>query len=347
MGCRVIAWEPVPLFQSFIRYNLQLNNVSHLVELRGCILSDKDGLKQDMQVPTTGVWGTASVSGINQNPTGFHQKIPVTSERLDSVVKEDVLLLKLDVEGYEPFVFRGLKAFMYQNSRGTIKRKVDNIIMEYSPGIAERIYPSLDLLEETPLMLATILAWGFKIGHLEDTYGKGGHVLWDHAIPSLREVSIDHLLYDIDDAKKYQDLKMGCPKPWDLMNAIGHQGCNMSPIDLHPKSFHSLFNYNTNIWAVATASNSSSLLSLKGQAALFDIDQDASRTWVSKANPTMGSGSRMCGYLEPKDLVLNRCSCSSISIDLFKNESREYKLCQDAEKVISALAEKGELPFKP
>lgn len=344
LGCRVIAWEPVPLFRSLIQYNLQLNNVSHLVELRGTILSDKDGETKDMQVPTSGILGTASVQGFNQNPEIKFQTIQVLSERLDTVVSEDVLFLKLDVEGFEPFVFRGLKGFMYQNSTGTIKRKVDNIVMEYSPGITSRMYPTLDLLEETPQMLATLIAWGFTIGHLEDTYGKGGHIFWDQAIPALREVTLDHLQYDIDDAKKYKSLQMGCPKSFELMNVLEVQGCNLSPEDLHPKSFHSLFAYNTNIWAVSSTSSSLPLLRLNGEAALFDISQDASRTWASKAHPDMGSGSRMCEYLEPKVLVRNRCRCSSHRMD---PSSRDFKLCNDAEKIVNGIAKKGLLPFKP
>jgi hypothetical protein len=47
---RVIAWEPVPLFRAFIHYNLQLNNVSHLVELRAKIAGPEDGLKLNMEV---------------------------------------------------------------------------------------------------------------------------------------------------------------------------------------------------------------------------------------------------------------------------------------------------------
>jgi FkbM family methyltransferase len=347
LGCRVIAWEPVPLFRSLIKYNLQLNNVSHLVELRGMILSDKDGEIKDMQVPTSGIWGTASVEGINRNPQGTYQKIQVVSERLDTVVKEDVLMMKLDVEGFEPYVFRGLKGFMYQNSRGTIKRKVDNIIMEYSPGIAKNMYPVIDVLEETPQMLATILSWGFKVGHLEDTYGKGGHVFWDHAIPALREVTIDHLKYDIEDARKFRNLTLGCPKSFDIANALEMQGCNLTPEDLHPKSFHSLFIYNTNIWAVSATSKSASLLRFNGEAALFGIDQDASRTWTSKAHPDMGLGSRMCGYLETKALVRNRCPCSSLNVDGKAIDERELKICKDSEGIINGIAKKGLLPFKP
>ena len=58
---------------------------------------------------------------------GEKTKILVPSVRLQDVIKEDVLLLKVDVEGWEWSVFKGaidlIKNF-----------QVENIIMEYSPG---------------------------------------------------------------------------------------------------------------------------------------------------------------------------------------------------------------------
>lgn len=41
---------------------------------------------------------------------GAYENIEVHGERVDSVVKEDVLLIKLDVEGFEPTAFRSSKA---------------------------------------------------------------------------------------------------------------------------------------------------------------------------------------------------------------------------------------------
>ena len=37
MGCRVLAWEPVPVFRAFIELAAQLNNVSHLIHVRRTI----------------------------------------------------------------------------------------------------------------------------------------------------------------------------------------------------------------------------------------------------------------------------------------------------------------------
>ena len=54
-------------------------------------------------------------------------KILVPSIRLENVIKEDVLLLKVDVEGWEWSVFKGAAGLMRNF-------KVENVIMEYSPG---------------------------------------------------------------------------------------------------------------------------------------------------------------------------------------------------------------------
>ena len=356
LGCRVIAWEPVPLFRAFIRYNLQLNNVLHLVELRGKILSHEEGSVHEMSVPKTGTWGTASVGGMNDFPETEYLQFKAVSERLDSVVTEDVLMLKLDVEGYEPYVFRGLKSFLgHDSSRasfmmGLTKRKVDNIIMEYSPGILENrfegqgpLFPGIDLLDETPSMLTSMIAWGYRIGHLTDAYAKSDSVSFDYEIPKLQEVTSEHLAYDIDDAKRYRDQRIGCPKPFEMTRALNRDDCNKIPEDLHPKSFHSLFPWNTNIWAVSSSSSSASLLKLEGEAALFGLDQDASRSWTSKANPTMGI-SYSCNQIEAVNLVRYRCNCSSIVID---PASKDYKACLVAEQAMEKLAAEGRLPFKP
>ena len=62
----MIAWEPVPQFRAFVEYGLALNNLSSLVTLRPYIASTVSGMEMTMEVPTSGVWGTASVGGINQ-----------------------------------------------------------------------------------------------------------------------------------------------------------------------------------------------------------------------------------------------------------------------------------------
>ena len=43
---------------------------------------------------------------------GEYERIEVAGERVDSVVQEDVLLMKLDVEGFEPTAFQSSKGIL-------------------------------------------------------------------------------------------------------------------------------------------------------------------------------------------------------------------------------------------
>ena len=69
MGCRVLAWEPVPAFRAFVAAALRLNNLTHRVHLRPAVVSDVPGVPINMTVPLKGIWGTASVGGLNVDPS--------------------------------------------------------------------------------------------------------------------------------------------------------------------------------------------------------------------------------------------------------------------------------------
>lgn len=74
---RVVAWEPVPIFRAFTYLNLALNNVSHLVTVRGTVAGEEDGKELEMHFQSAGNWGTASVDGMNQGSVfgQFHVQI--------------------------------------------------------------------------------------------------------------------------------------------------------------------------------------------------------------------------------------------------------------------------------
>ena len=74
LGCRVVAWEPVPRFRSFFEAALLLNpRLAARVEVRGAAACDSDSGSPGsgsssgvaLAVPERGVWGTASVEGAN------------------------------------------------------------------------------------------------------------------------------------------------------------------------------------------------------------------------------------------------------------------------------------------
>ena len=60
--------------------------------------------------------------------SGVNENITLNSVILSKVVKEDVLLMKVDVEGWEWSVMKGAGEMLRQYN-------VENIVMEYSPGV--------------------------------------------------------------------------------------------------------------------------------------------------------------------------------------------------------------------
>ncbi|GAX81075.1 hypothetical protein CEUSTIGMA_g8510.t1 [Chlamydomonas eustigma] len=97
--------------RTFLAWNVAVNNVSHLVSVRGNIASSTSGKELRVAVPAAGSdnWGTASVEGSNVNQQSISEWVYATTERVDDVVpaSEQVLIMKvLDLVGYwEPHVF--------------------------------------------------------------------------------------------------------------------------------------------------------------------------------------------------------------------------------------------------
>eukprot|EP00878_Enallax_costatus_P032966 GHUV01036326.1.p1 GENE.GHUV01036326.1~~GHUV01036326.1.p1 ORF type:complete len:391 (+),score=73.39 GHUV01036326.1:262-1434(+) len=137
LGCRVVAWEPVPQFLAFLSHNLARNNLSHKVEVRPTVVAKPPGSKKVVVIPSHGIWGTAGIAGLNVDPVAGGrvaelQQVEVVSEGLDNVLAgQHVDLMKIDVEGYEPDVLATATGLL-------AARAIDNIVLEYSPGVYER-----------------------------------------------------------------------------------------------------------------------------------------------------------------------------------------------------------------
>ncbi|KAJ9505292.1 hypothetical protein QJQ45_029574 [Haematococcus lacustris] len=236
-GCRVVAWEPVRRFRAFIEQNLQLNRVAHLVEVRGAVASTLNGTAVEMQMPTAGIWGTASVDGINQMESHSRRcadamKELVPSERVDSRVDEAVLLMKqrqqqqqqrqpqqhwdglrpacaptaapaaaqVDVEGYESEVLNSAYLLL-------AKHEVSNIVLEYNARVAEvaaiNSPANAHLLKANPTMLLKLVLEGYRIGQMNDNVAKGGGPIHKVGLPELPEVTLHSLMYDMQDTFVY------------------------------------------------------------------------------------------------------------------------------------------------
>eukprot|EP00955_Chlamydomonas_euryale_P103776 365522-Chlamydomonas_euryale.AAC.14 len=65
MGCRAVAFEPVPHFFAFLEYSVHANGLAHRVDMRQTVVSAEPSRPVTMTVPNRGIWGTASIGGSN------------------------------------------------------------------------------------------------------------------------------------------------------------------------------------------------------------------------------------------------------------------------------------------
>ncbi|KAL1522571.1 hypothetical protein AB1Y20_017556 [Prymnesium parvum] len=228
MGCRVVAWEPVPAFRKFIKAAAQLNNLSHLIHLRAAVVSDTAGQTVEVHVPSQGIWGTASVDGLNVDPSvrSSRYRVSVTTERLDDVVSEQACIMKLDVEGFEPKVIAGAEQML-------ARRPPHHILTEYTPGVMER-QQKWAALAAYPASLRTLWRAGYRIFNLEGTSknseAAAGGAWRSQPLPPLREVS-NASLHAEEVNSRNMITTPGFSVPWDL----------------HPRSLHAEFAHNTDL----------------------------------------------------------------------------------------------------
>jgi FkbM family methyltransferase len=341
MGCRVLAFEPVPHFRAFFEYNVHLNGLEKLIDIRSNVASHISGQSMTLSVPSAGYWGTAGVNGLNLDPNipGKVENVTAQSITLTDAVKDDVLLMKIDVEGWEFSVMKGAAGLLS-------KFNVENIVMEYSPGVFERSF-SFEGILSTITMLIDMIKGGYKIGHI----GEGKGFLSNLAAGPLarnqktfEEVTHHNLLYDVRDAQLFSEMKLGCPVA-EVLQKEYHWPCQSLPEDLNPRSFRSIFGHNTNVWA----SKNMSLLPISGHVGMTNLDTpstqwylrkqagtlkpgDARNTVFSGSQQAIGMGMRPCVGMEAKYNLHHRCPC--------QNE----KICGEEAKIVVKLAEEGSMP---
>ncbi|KAL6784221.1 hypothetical protein ACKKBG_A05315 [Auxenochlorella protothecoides x Auxenochlorella symbiontica] len=322
LGCRVKAWEPVPMFAAFTQYGLLLNNLTHLVELSDKIVSDSDGASLSIHVPRKGIWGTAAVVPGNStvNLEHSHQLVVKTTERLDSVVHEDILLMKADVEGFEPSVMRGARDLL-------LKRSVENIIMEYSPGVGDW-QRDWDKSMSNPIMLKALIEAGYFAYDLpwSKVYTYPG---FNVSMPVLERVLTYMLDLDIQDMQRAKLGKLGCELKQELPEHAAYlPDCNKVPQALHPHSYHSSFGFNTNVWLTRSSAVNSS-----GVASVAPLTFNPAKEYFLPNNVAMSRN--WCGWYKPEELLAQRCPCV------------EGTPCAAASKAVEAAAREGKLAPYP
>ena len=141
LGCRVVGFEPVPLFLELALLNVgTLNQPAQTVTIFPTVVSN-DSAAVSICAPdgsSSVIMGTAGLNGANIGGGGARTCTEHTPVAISDVVDEDVCLLKIDVEGMEPLAVLSAGRLMAAH-------RVQNIIVEFSPGMAGR--PGLPSLE--------------------------------------------------------------------------------------------------------------------------------------------------------------------------------------------------------
>ena len=334
MGCKVIAFEPVPHFGAFFEYSMHLNGLSDRIIILKNVVSNVSGSTVEMVVPSHGIWGTAGIGGHNIDKSisgATFDTIRVNSIRLEDLITQDVLLMKVDVEGWEWSVMKGAAGLLSNFN-------VENIIMEYSPGVPERSFHFKEM-RYTVEMILDILKAGYRIGQISDG-NKHLKLDFEASLPALEEVTSGIMAYDLEDVKLFEKDQLGCPIPKSLMTKFpkGWSICRATPEDINPYSFRSVIQHNTNIWA--SKPSASSLLKLNGTVGMMTLGVDDIKEWFVDRNHEIetqlrsvdvkiGLGSRICKDMSPDVQVRHRCKCSV------------KEKCGEEERLVLAVSKAG------
>lgn len=161
-GAQVFAFEPDPMNCRLLRENVLLNAAT-MVETLEIAVAEGDGSSL-LHLYGTKNLGRHSLLSINVGPS-----IEVKTTSLDHFLErralrpERVKLIKMDVEGYEAFVLRGMTRLLAQSP---------TLIAEFSPQTMRRsnLDPRqmLDLLDAYGFVPYTIEKSGLRISALDD-----------------------------------------------------------------------------------------------------------------------------------------------------------------------------------
>ncbi|GBG00148.1 hypothetical protein Rsub_12839 [Raphidocelis subcapitata] len=346
MGCSVIAFEPVPQFRAFFEYNVARNGLAHKIQIRPAAAVAHPGRgNYTVVVPQRGIWGTAGIDGANIDHLidneGEYERVRVSGESLDQVLADrHVDLLKVDVEGFEPDVIQGASSLLS-------RQLIDNVVMEYSPHVAEKA-SRWEELSRPPRMLLSLIEGpsAFTIGHIQHRGGEVEIASWSQPLGLYAQVTAANLQHDLLDAKLVSKTGMiwarePCPAMVNLALLVDGM-----PERFHPKSFRSVINFNTNVWASRLERF---LPHLRGApVGVIPLGASLREGWFPPPNWTeLGSGGRSCAELrataarERLDdagraslLVSHHCRCG------------EEAPCPEAEAIADGCARRGEIPFE-
>lgn len=91
--------------------------------------------------------------------------------------------------------------------------------MAYTPGVAET-NADWTLAEQNPGKLLGLVYQGYTILHAEERFKHASRFAWERPLPAMPVVHALSLCHDIDDAKRLQDGKLGCPLPSSVRECV-------------------------------------------------------------------------------------------------------------------------------
>ena len=294
LGCRVMAWEPIPLFGAFLRASAAINGLSHRIDVRRAVASDQAGTSHTMLVPRNG-WDVSSVGGLNQagvsNPTW--RAVRAIAERLDDVVLGEprVCALKLDTEGFEPAVIRGAHRLLRTSPPHAV-------LVEYNPGAVERRMatghagatagPDVSY-RDFPRMLQTLHSNGLRLWQLDEIAKHQAHPPGKPF--QLRAVDARSISAELAGARHVSRVYAagGVAIPWDV----------------HPYSLRASFAYNTDLIGVLHSIDASHTITSVGRVG---VGPNSSRALGGVACNKLSGATQRMGLCNADDATIERAA---------------------------------------
>lgn len=117
-GMRVHAIEPSRKNVAILQQNIQLNRLGNRITIHPIAASDSQGQTVLLENRINGMWNSLSSTHSNSLPL-LIQRSTVPMKRLDHIIRpEDVPeigIIKIDVEGHESAVIKGMESWLDQN----------------------------------------------------------------------------------------------------------------------------------------------------------------------------------------------------------------------------------------
>lgn len=127
---RIHAFEPRPVTSKMLARTIASNNLQSIIKLWDCALSDSPGTVKLSWGVNTDNPGGSFIS--KQGSIDGHESVSVRTVRLDDLLPEvDPEIIKIDVEGAEPLVFKG--------GSKMLKRSKPLILSELHPAQLKRV----------------------------------------------------------------------------------------------------------------------------------------------------------------------------------------------------------------